>query len=551
MWFVLSLCLTQVVAQSPVADSVDAVVVCPKAWQGNLGPWLKHRAEQGVQVAVIDVDADATSLQNKIRQVAKSHPNRLRYLLLVGDVPSLAKRLPGAITIPTFQVPSTAMVRFGSEPLIASDNPYGDLDGDGLPELAVGRIPCDSQQDLDLWIQRVVAFERQVDYSQWRRRVHVVAGVGGFGMLIDSAVEMTAKQFISQGIPGGYSISLTQASPSSPYCPLPEAFAEATVSRFNEGGLFWIYLGHGNVRHLDFVKGERDWHCILDQQSLVKVRPGVKSPIAVFLACYTGAFDAKEDSLAEQLVLQQDGPVAALAGSRMTGPYGMSVLSSEMLEICFDQRCETLGEVVRLAKCRSMSEATVENGSGDQAANPKRKWIDQLANALSPSNHDLKQERFEHVQMMNLIGDPMLRICHPEKVELECEESIESGGLLKVRGYSALPGKITVDLIYRRDRIPEPARVAFAKLKKESVAADKTSGDSQSGVVDRNELYELANQSVICQETGNVQVGPFEVVLQVPSDIKGACAVRAFVESSDAWGLGSQDISVRSKRTVK
>jgi hypothetical protein len=167
------------------------------------------------------------------------------------------------------------------------------------------------------------------------------------------------------------------------------------------------------------------------------------------------------------------------------------------------------------------------------------------------SNHDLKQERFDHVQMMNLIGDPMLRICHPEKVELECEESIESGGLLKVRGYSALPGRITVDLIYRRDRIPEPARVAFAKLKKESVAADKSSGDSQSGVVDRNELYELANQSVICQETGNVQVGPFEVVLQVPSDIKGACAVRAFVESSDAWGLGSQDISVRSKRTVK
>jgi len=284
---------------------------------------------------------------------------------------------------------------------------------------------------------------------------------------------------------------------------------------------------------------------------LVKVRPGAKSPIAVFLACYTGAFDAKEDSLAEQLVLQQEGPVAALAGARMTGPYGMSVLSSEMLEICFDQRCETLGEIVRLAKCRSMSEAEVGNGSGDQAASPKRKWIDQLANALSPTNHDLKQERFEHVQMMNLIGDPMLRICHPEKVELECEESIESGGLLKIRGYSALPGKITVDLIYRRDRIPEPARAAFAKLKKESPAADQSSGDAQPAVVNRNELYELANQTVICQEVGEVKVGPFEMILQIPPDVKGACAVRAFVESSEAWGLGSQDISVRSKRAVK
>ena len=533
-------------ADAKIVNDTDAIVICPRAWQAELKPWLIHRQNQGLSIRVLDTAQTKETLQAKIRNEAAENPQRLKYVLLIGDVASAEILASGdwSTTVPTHYETSTAMVRFGSEPHIATDNPYGDLNGDNLPELAVGRIPCDNERELHSWVERVIAYELHQDFSQWRRKVHVVAGVGGFGALIDSAVEMTAKQFLSQGIPHGYSISLTQASPSSPYCPTPAEFSQSTIHRFNEGGLFWIYMGHGNIRHLDFIRDDQLWHCIMDEKCLPEIQPGPKSPIAVFLACYTGAFDAKEDSIAERLLKQPNGPVAALAGSRMTGPYGMSVLGSEMLEICFDERCETLGDILRQAKCRAMNKVEIEYNAVPKSEN-KRQWIDRLATALSPSNHDLDQERLEHLHMMNLLGDPMLRIEHPEPITLQVDEVAESSSRLKVRGYSAVAGKLTLDLIVRRDRVPEPARQALQKQKKG--VADSEAGRSENSLT-KTQIYDLANQPILANCSMMIPAGDFEVEIDIPADAKGACALRAFVESDDSWGLGAKEVTIRTPK---
>jgi hypothetical protein len=540
--------LSNITSSKPTTavNDTDAIVVCPKAWQTELKPWLTHREQQGLSLSLLDTTATRDELKQKIQTIAAANPQRLKYLLLVGDVASTEVVASGDLskTIPTYYIDSTAMVRFGSEPHIATDNPYADLNNDGLPELAVGRIPCDNERELRSWVERLIEHEQHNDFSEWRRRVHVVAGVGGFGVLIDSAVEMTAKQFLSQGIPHGYSISLTQASPASPFCPPPSEFANTTINRFNEGGLFWIYMGHGNIRHLDFIRDEDRWHCIMDEQCLHQIQPGPKSPIAVFLACYTGAFDAKEDSIAERLIKQPNGPVAALAGSRMTGPYGMSVLGSEMLEICFEDRCETLGDILQQAKCRSMKK--IENGAvAPASADDKRQWIDRLATALSPSNHDLDQERFEHVHMMNLLGDPMLRIRHPEPVTLTIEPTAESASTLKIRGHSPLDGMLTLDLIIRRDRVPEAAKQALQKQKNANKSKEDATPET---ALSKIEIYDLANQPTLAHRTLMIKAGPFETEIQIPAEAKGACAVRAFVESEENWGLGAQELTIRAPK---
>lgn len=529
-----------------VVNDTDAIVICPKAWHAELKPWLVHREQQGLTISILDTLASRDELKQKIQSIAAANPQRLKYLLLIGDVASTEVIASGDFsqTIPTYYVDSKAMVRFGSEPHIATDNPYGDLDQDGLPELAVGRIPCDNELELRSWITRLIQYEKNNDFSEWRRRVHVVAGVGGFGVLIDSAVEMTAKQFLSQGIPHGYSISLTQASPASPYCPPPSEFANTTIKRFNEGGLFWIYMGHGNIRHLDFIRDEDRWHCIMDEQCLAQIQPGAKSPIAVFLACYTGAFDAKEDSIAERLIKQPNGPIAALAGSRMTGPYGMSVMGSEMLEICFEDRSETLGDILRQAKCRSMTKTEVD-ATASPKGDDKRQWIDRLATALSPSNHDLDQERFEHIHMMNLLGDPMLRIHHPEPITLTIESSAESSSTLKVRGHSPLDGLLTLDLIVRRDRVPDAAKQAIQTQKKSTSINGDTPSDPP---ITKTEIYELANQPTLAHHSMMIKAGEFETEIQIPAEAKGACAIRAFVESETNWGLGAHELTIRTPK---
>ena len=49
----------------------------------------------------------------------------------------------------------TALLCAGlAAPSLASDAPYGDLDDDGVPDVAVGRLPVDTPQELIEWTER-------------------------------------------------------------------------------------------------------------------------------------------------------------------------------------------------------------------------------------------------------------------------------------------------------------------------------------------------------------------------------------------------------------
>jgi hypothetical protein len=99
--------------------------------------------------------------------------------------------------------------------------------------------------------------------------------------------------------------------------------------------MFWVYIGHGWIDCLDrFTYGKTE-ELICSAEDAKRFSSPNGPPIAVLLACYTGAFDAKVDCFAERLLQQSDGPIAVIAGSRVTMPYGLSQLAGEMLESCF------------------------------------------------------------------------------------------------------------------------------------------------------------------------------------------------------------------------
>jgi hypothetical protein len=124
-------------------------------------------------------------------------------------------------------------------------------------------------------------------------------------------------------------------------------------------------------------------------------------PLAVLVACYTGAFDARQDSLAEELALADKGPVAVIAATRVTMPYGNTVFGYELLRACFRDRPASLGEALRLARCRTLS------ANEDDTFRPP---LDSVAQGVSPPPVDLATERREHVWMYHLFGDPLLRL---------------------------------------------------------------------------------------------------------------------------------------------
>lgn len=521
MAWMLLLCAAAPMADFPVADTL---VICPAAFVAPLEPWIVHRTRQGHQVQLFTEVASAAAIRAAIQQRARH--GGLRYVLLAGDAQPaespLASSSAGA-GVPTGVIPARVNIRWGSEPEIASDNYYADLDDDGLPELAVGRLSARTPADLQIQVRKILAYETVSDHGLWQRQINLVAGLGSFGALTDSVLELATKKFLTTGIPAAYQTSMTYGNWSSPYCPDPRRFRETTLRRLNEGCLFWIYLGHAHRSYLEPVQVPGGAFAVLDTRDAAQLNAVAGLPIALLLTCYAGAFDRREDCLAESLVRASGGPVAAICGSRVTMPYGMAVLADALLDEYFVQRQPTLGDLLLAAK-RQMGQ--------DESDHARRQLLDGLASSLSPAADQLTEERLEHVALFNLLGDPLLRLPQPSPIELEMAETARGGQILTVRGHCELAGDGRIELVCRRDRTRSAlgVRRQFVPTHEFLQAFEDT--------------YHQANDHVWLAQPFRFPGGPFELPLELPPECSGPCHVRAWVADSQCAALGAADVFV-------
>jgi hypothetical protein len=380
----LFFCATPILAQDTAAQ--DTLVVCPAKFRAALVPWTDYRQQQGHVLKVVEPPRTAGELHATIRSAAQSGP--LKYVVLVGDVAD----------VPTDYAEAKINVRWGSEPTIATDQLYADVDADDVPDVAVGRIPADSPAELAAVVRKVLRYEQQADQGSWRRQLDVVAGVGGFGVVADALIEAAARNVFRQVVPANYAVRQLKVDP------------EQTCAQISAGSFAWIYLGHGLPTMLDVASTPRGPRPILSVTDIDRLRCGANSPLAVLVACYTGAIDARDDSLGEELVLHEHGPVAAVAATRVTMPYGNTVLGCELLRSAVAHREATLGVVWLRAQ-----RATLADSPADDSL---RTSLDSLARGVSPPPVELAAERREHVLLYQLLGDPLLRLNYPKREAL-------------------------------------------------------------------------------------------------------------------------------------
>lgn len=510
-------------AANPAA-TVDTVVVCPAVFRQALEPWVRLRAEQGHGLVFVAPGGAAQDIQSRIRQVAKEYPN-LRFVLLVGDAePGLTFDTGlAARCVPTFHTPAKIIRALGEDQDIAGDNRYGDLDGDGVPDLAVGRFPVDTPQQLSVVVQKIIAHEQEAFSGPARRQIHFVAGLGGFGRLADKVLEMCAQRFISEGIPAEYVTSMTYASWASPYCPPLELFAATALNRLNEGGLFWVYIGHGHPRGLDWVRlPDQRFQPILHCNDVSRLACRQSAPVALFLACYTGAFDRIEDCLAEELLVSPGGPVSVFSGSRTTMPYAMTVLGRELLKECFENRRPTIGEIMLHAKRGSVL------GRRDGAT---ATLLDTLASTLG-FHDDLDAERREHLELFNLLGDPLLRVPHPQPVELNVPERVLPGGSLEITGTCPIDGPCTIEVVVPRDKL------TFEPPRKEPPTGSPAQRENY------HNIYLKANDRRLVVVQTECRNGRFQAVVPLPADYRGKCYVVGYLQGNRQAGLGARPLEV-------
>jgi Peptidase family C25 len=374
-----------------VAAAADTLVVCPSEFRAALAPWAEYRRAQGHELVIVAPPGSAREVHALVRDAARA--GGLKYVVLVGDVAE----------VPTDYAEAKVDVRWGSEPTIATDQQYGDVDfaedgrGERVPEVAVGRIPVDTPAELAGVVRKLIRYEEEADDGAWRRRLDVVAGVGGFGVVSDALIEAAARNVFQQVVPGDFDVRQLKTDP------------DATCGQISAGSFAWIYLGHGLPTMLDVAATPRGPRPILAVEDVPRIRCGANCPLAVLVACYTGAIDARSDSLAERLVLDEQGPVAAIAATRVTMPYGNTVLGCELLRAAFAADARkggaTLGDVWVRAQRQTLAAAA--------ASDSLRTSLDALARGVSPPPVDLAAERREHVLLYQLLGDPLTRLNYP------------------------------------------------------------------------------------------------------------------------------------------
>ncbi len=413
---------------------------------------------------------------------------------------------------------------WGSTPYIATDNSYADLDGDRVPDVALGRLSAKSPDELRRIVAKIVRYETSTDFGPWRRQVNFVAGVGHFGVVADAVLESAVRYLITSRIPIAYAITMTHAGWHSPYFPDPRQFRDMTLERLNEGSLFWVYIGHGFYRHLGRVRLEDNRFPVLTNDDTPRLKCRTGAPIALFLACYVGAIDAPEDCLAERMLLEEGGPVAVVAGSRVTMPYAMALLGQAMLDEFFNQRRTTLGEMFLNVKRKMVSEPEGDDG--------RRQMIDAVATLISPGRDKLDEERREHLELFNLIGDPLLTLRHPATVELRVPSSVAAGEPLTISGESPFAGTAVLELVMRRDRLAC------------SFQSRRHARKTEAEYVEAQETYRKANRRCVLKQSFPVKSGRFTRTITVPSSVTGPCYARVFIEGEGNCALGGREIRV-------
>jgi len=418
------------------------------------------------------------------------------FLLLLGDAPGAEE--PANDLLPV----TICENNYGD---CFTDNTYGDLDGDRIPEVAVGRIPARTPERARAYLEKLEAHESEYEPGLWNRRLSLYTGQGGYGEEIDGMIEMMVLEGLKV-VDHAFDIIGAYDNPASPYYYTP--FQDKVVELINAGNLITMYIGHGS----------EGWTQGLPIERMGEIRCEHRYPLAFFFACLTGAFAGEEDAISEMFLFKPDGAVTVFASSDISHPYGNAVLPYETQRALLNARADTLGEALLLTKRQA-----IEN------EDEMRSLMDSFAALAGVLEEEREVLRYQHNDLYNLLGDPAVSIRYP-RAEIDLAGAVEGSyrsGRLTVRG--AAPGlnqgTALVSLECERDQILE-----------ELEEIDPQNPDPAK--VQRN--WAKAVDMVVTEKSVPVEGdGAFEATLEFRSDLpRGDYYIKAYADDGkrDAFG---------------
>jgi hypothetical protein len=315
----------------------DMVMISHGDFVRTLGPLATLHQGQGLTVAVIDVEdvydefnfgeKSPYALRDFLGTANAQWQLKPRFVLLAGDATYDPRNYFGGGDfdfVPTYLV-ETSMLE------TASDDWFADFGGQGIPQMAIGRLPVRTEQDAAALVSKIVNYE-QSGAAWWQKQVLLVAGHNdsendfeGQAAAVKALlpVDMTVSEITAQG--SGANLDL--------------------LNSLNVQGTAMVnYIGHGSV-----AMWAGGLFSSTDADGLTN---GPRVPFVVAMTCLNGYFqDVFGTALAEALIRAPGGGALAVwASSGLTASGSQAAMNQGLLKALFGTRPMTLGEAAATAK---------------------------------------------------------------------------------------------------------------------------------------------------------------------------------------------------------
>ncbi len=167
-------------------NAADFLILGHPTLLAQLEPLRRLRAQQGLATSLVDVtdvydefaygQKTPYAIRDFLRHAALAWHRPPRYVLLVGDATFDPRNYlgEGDFDLVPAKLIRTTYIKTGS------DDWYVDWDGDGIPELAIGRLPARTPAEASAMVAKIVASDaaagRGAAAPGWAKRVLFVSG---------------------------------------------------------------------------------------------------------------------------------------------------------------------------------------------------------------------------------------------------------------------------------------------------------------------------------------------------------------------------------------
>ncbi len=311
------------------------IIVTYKDWAAQANAWANYRRGQGISVEVVDIDdifdefsyGTATSIgMSDFFYYAKNNwQTPPSYILLIGDATYDYRNYlnrPFQNFIPTKRV-DTVYEETGS------DEAFCDFLNTGLSDIAIGRIPAQTPQDVTLMLNKTMAFES------------TIAGAFNRGAIFAS------------DLPNGYDFEgLNQRISMQLPASMPKTFINRgqtdshniLISNLNTGKYILNYSGHGSIGawQSQFL-GPADPPLLTNAPNYT---------VFTLLTCLNGYFlNVDNDSLSERLIKAPNGGASAVwASTGETTPDVQEVMATRFFNQLNTGNMNRIGDLIKDAK---------------------------------------------------------------------------------------------------------------------------------------------------------------------------------------------------------